>query len=123
MKLYKILGFSLNLLLHSRLRSWLTIIGIVIGVAAVVGIIYVGQGLQQSVQSQIGGLGQDIISISSGGSRAGGGFREGGGGSGGGTNTNIKQLSTKDISTLKLVPGISAMIGIVSGSASVYYNG
>ncbi|HLC46141.1 MAG TPA: ABC transporter permease, partial [Candidatus Nanoarchaeia archaeon] len=40
-----------------------------------------------------------------------------------GSSTNVKQLSAKDLSTLKLVPGISAMMGQISGSASVYYNG
>lgn len=121
MKLTKILRFSLNLLLHSKLRSWLTIIGIVIGVAAVVGIISVGQGLQQNVQSQISGLGQDLLTISSGSSRAAGGFRFEGGGGGGATN--VKELSERDLQALKLVPGISSMTGIVRGSTKVYYNG
>jgi len=49
MKLSKILKLSVNMLLHSKLRSWLTIIGIFIGVTAVVSIISLGQGLQQSV--------------------------------------------------------------------------
>ena len=39
MKLSKIFKLSLNMFVHSKLRSWLTIIGIFIGVAAVVAII------------------------------------------------------------------------------------
>lgn len=120
MKLSKISKLSFNMLVHSKLRSWLTIIGIFIGVAAVVAIISLGQGLQQSVNSQISGLGQDIITISSGSSRAGGEF--GGSGSGGrGSTINIKQLSDKDILALKLVPGIKEIEGIVSGRATVIY--
>jgi len=116
MRLNKIFKLSLNLLLHSKLRSWLTVIGIVIGVAAVVSIISIGQGLQNNVQSQIGGLGQDIITISSGSSRAfGGGGREG-------SSTNSKHLSTKDIQTLKLVPGIKYINGIISGRTDVFFN-
>ncbi len=117
MKLSRILNLSFNMLLHSKLRSWLTIIGIVIGVAAVVSIISIGQGLQQSVNSQISGLGQNIITITAGGSRAaGGGF---GGGSSG---LNTLPLSDKDIQTLKLVPGISYISGVLSGRATIYHN-
>ena len=116
MKLSKILILSLNMLLHSKLRSWLTILGIFIGVTAVVAIISLGQELQQSVNSQIQGLGQDIITISSGSSRAG--FGEGGGSR---SSVNIKQLSDKDIQTLKLVPGIKYITGTISGRANVRY--
>jgi putative ABC transport system permease protein len=114
MRLSKIFKLSLNMLLHSKLRSWLTIIGIFIGVAAVVTIISLGQGLQQSVNSQISGLGQDIITISSGSSRA---FGPGEGE----RTTNVKPLSDKDIQTLKLVPGIKFINGIISGRATVAY--
>ncbi len=114
MKTSKTLKLSLNMLLHSKLRSWLTIIGIVIGVAAVVAIISIGQGLQQSVQSQIGGLGQDIITINAGSARAFGG--------GGGSSLNAVPLSTRDTDALKLVPGIKSIDPIVSGRATITYN-
>lgn len=116
MQLFKILKLSLNMLLHSKLRSWLTIIGIFIGVAAVVAIISLGQGLQQSVNSQIQGLGQNIITINSGSSRA-----FGGGGGEGRASLNSNPLSEKDIQTLKLVPGIKAINAVVSGRATVAY--
>ncbi len=103
---------------HSKLRSWLTIIGIFIGVAAVVAIISLGQGLQQNVGSRLQGLGQDIITISSGSSRAFGG---GGGGEGGGASTNVIQLNDKDIEALKLVPNIKFINGAVSGRVTVTY--
>ena len=117
MKLHKSLKLAFNMLLHSRLRSWLTVIGIVIGVAAVVSIISIGEGLQQNVQANLGGLGQDIITVSAGSSRAFGGFR----GGGGGAMTNIESLSTRELQALKLVPGIKYITGIVSGRADVYY--
>jgi putative ABC transport system permease protein len=102
------------MLVHSKLRSWLTILGIFIGIAAVVAIISLGQGLQQSVNSQIQGLGQDIITISSGSSRAFGGGE-------GRAAVNVKTLSDKDIQALKLVPGIKAINGIVSGRVTIKY--
>ncbi|VVB77676.1 MacB-like periplasmic core domain protein [uncultured archaeon] len=116
MKLSKIMKLSFNMLLHSKLRSWLTILGIFIGVAAVVAIISLGQGLQQSVNSQIQGLGQDIVTISSGGGRA---FGPGEGG--GRASTNVKQLSDKDIQALKLVPGVKYINGMISGRATLKY--
>jgi putative ABC transport system permease protein len=118
MRLSKILKLSFNMLIHSRLRSWLTIIGIFIGVAAVVAIITLGDSMQESVKSQISGLGQDIITISSGSSRA-----QGGGGFGGESSTaiNVNPLSDKDVLTLKLVPGVKYINGIVSGRAKVRY--
>ena len=119
MKLSKILKLSLNMLVHSKLRSWLTILGIFIGVAAVVAIISLGQGLQQSVNSQIQGLGQDIITISSGSSRAVFGGGEGFGRSS--ATTNIKQLSTNDIQALKLVPNIKYINGIINGRTEIKY--
>jgi putative ABC transport system permease protein len=119
MKLSKTLKLSFNMLMHSKLRSWLTIIGIFIGVAAVVAIISLGQGLQQSVNSQISGLGQDIITISSGSSRALGGGDFGGGG--GRSSINIKPLSDKDLQALRLVPNIKSIDGVVSGRATVAY--
>jgi len=38
MKVYKCFKHALDMVLHSKLRSWLTILGIVIGVAAVIAI-------------------------------------------------------------------------------------
>jgi len=39
--------------LHRRLRSWLTVIGILIGTAAVVALISIGQGLQRSITQEV----------------------------------------------------------------------
>lgn len=115
MNLGKIFKLSFNMLLHSKLRSWLTVLGIVIGVAAVVAIISIGQGLQQSVQSQISGLGQDIITINAGSGRAFGAGE-------GGASSVSQPLSLKDIQTLRLVQGVYEINGIVSGRAIIYYN-
>ena len=66
---------ALNMLVHSKLRSWLTIIGIVIGVGAVVGIVSLGQAMQENVQSRLSTLDLSHITITPGYSRAqGGGF-------------------------------------------------
>lgn len=117
MKLQKIIKLSFNMLLHSKLRSWLTVLGIFIGVVSVIAIISLGQGLQASVSSQLEGLGQDVITITSGSGQAMGPPRH----NGGSTTTNVEELSNKDIQTLKLVPGVKYINGIISGQVEVIY--
>jgi hypothetical protein len=53
MKILDIFRLALSHVKKSKMRSWLTIIGIVIGVAAVVAIISIGQGMQESVQASL----------------------------------------------------------------------
>jgi putative ABC transport system permease protein len=110
---------ALNMLFHSKLRSWLTIIGIVIGVGAVVGIVSLGQGLQESVQSRLSTLDLAHITVSPGYSRAtGSGF---GGGFGRGTTTTVT-LTNKDIDALRGVAQIKYITGQISGRVTVIYN-
>ncbi len=54
---------SLHSIRSRSLRSWLTILGIVIGVTAVVALIAVGQGMQQSVKKQFEVIGYDTIMV------------------------------------------------------------
>jgi putative ABC transport system permease protein len=122
MRLQKSLKLALNILLHSKLRSWLTIIGIVIGVAAIVAIVSIGEGAQASVNARLGGLGADIITVSPGFERAAGGFRDFGEGGGRQTTTKeSKNLTANDIQVIKSVPGVSFVNGIVSGRADMTY--
>ncbi|MBN2420712.1 ABC transporter permease [Candidatus Woesearchaeota archaeon] len=46
------------------LRSWLTMIGIFIGIAAIVSLISLGNGLEQAITSQFSSLGSDKLTIS-----------------------------------------------------------
>lgn len=63
MKDYFFLAF--NNLKRRKLRSWLTMIGIFIGIAAVVALISLGQGLQNGIEEQFERLGSDKIIIMS----------------------------------------------------------
>ena len=123
MRISKALKLALNILLHSRLRSWLTIVGIVIGVAAVVSIISIGEGLKQNVESRLGGLGADIITVSPGGGRAAAGFRGFDFGGEGGASSSAKNLTKKDILVLQNIPGVAFVEGTVNGRGDVYYLG
>jgi len=78
MKIVDSFKLSMNSILHRRLRSWLTLLGIVIGVAAVVAIISIGEGAQSSISQELSSFGADIITVSPGYSKTqgfGGGFR------------------------------------------------
>ena len=55
--------FSLKNLRSRRLRSWLTMIGIFIGIAAVVSLIGLGEGLRLAIMSQFGFLGPDVLGV------------------------------------------------------------
>jgi len=58
---------SFNNLRRRKLRSWLTIIGILIGIASVVSLISVGDGLRAAVNSQFGVSSTEVITIQAGG--------------------------------------------------------
>jgi len=62
-----------------KLRSFLTMLGIVIGVAAVISLMSIGKGAQADILSRIETLGSDLITISPGASVGPGGFRSAGG--------------------------------------------
>lgn len=132
MKFQKSFRLALNILLHSKLRSWLTIIGIVIGVAAIVAIVSIGEGAQANVQDRLSGLGADLITVSPGFSRASGGFRDFGGGAGGSraggggaasdsATVKAKNLTSKDVQVIKSTEGILFVNGAISGRADVSY--
>src|SRR3989344_9600237 len=55
--------FVLNSLKSRKLRSWLTMLGIFIGIAAVVALIGLGEGLRTAVVSQFGFLGSDVLTV------------------------------------------------------------
>ncbi|VVB95076.1 MacB-like periplasmic core domain protein [uncultured archaeon] len=113
MKTLDIFTLSLSHVKKSKMRSWLTVIGIVIGVAAVVAIISIGQGLQESVQANLGGLGADLIIVTPGFSRASNGF-----GGIGAASGNIN-LTDRDLNAIKQVPGVLYVNGMVSGSSDI----
>jgi putative ABC transport system permease protein len=66
------LRVALGSLLANKLRSILTMLGIIIGVAAVIALLAIGQGVQTQVREQIQRLGTNLITVFPGAQRAGG---------------------------------------------------
>ena len=93
-------NLALKNLLKRKLRSWLTMIGIFIGIAAVVSLIGLGEGLRNAVLSQFSMLGTDFITVQA------GGVQFGPPGSG-----VVKPLTKDDVEDLNDVNGVNFAIG------------
>jgi putative ABC transport system permease protein len=65
--LFDFLKLSFTGLMNRSLRTWLTMIGIFIGIAAVVALISLGQGMQDSINDQFKKVGTNRIMITPGG--------------------------------------------------------
>lgn len=63
MKPAKILRIALNMVKANKLRSWLTIIGVIIGIASVMAIVTTGEYFQEQVTETLEGLGGNTITI------------------------------------------------------------
>ncbi|AKB46812.1 Cell division protein FtsX [Methanosarcina sp. Kolksee] len=112
------LKMGLNMLVHSKLRSWLTIIGIVIGIGSVVGILSLGDAMQEQVQSRLSEMDLTKITISPGYTKASSNMP--GPGGMGGTTTDV-ELTDTDIAALRGLNNISYIEGEISGSVPVIY--
>jgi putative ABC transport system permease protein len=102
----------------------LTILGIIIGVAAVIAMLSIGTGMSQSVEAQMSGLGADILTVSPGYTQAegsSGGFKGIRGGMFEATGDDGSPLTDIDIYAISAVEGVSDVNGIISGSAEIEY--
>lgn len=92
-----------------RLRSWLTMLGIFIGIAAVVALISLGQGLQVAVNQQFEQLGKDKIFIQPGAVSFGAP----------GTNVGTSKLTDHDIKLIESIRGVDQVGGVILKVSSV----
>ncbi len=125
MKFTKCLKHALNMVVHSKIRSWLTILGIVIGVAAVIAIMSIGGGMQQTMNEQLGGLGSDILTLSAGFSRGMGMMPGGSSGERSSATATDEEpvIDRNDVQALKSIPDIEAIDTQISGNVEVTYLG
>ncbi len=104
-----LLSASSSVIAH-KLRSFLTVLGIVIGVAAVIALLAIGQGAQAQIISSIESLGANLVQIYPGASFGPGGVR------GGATQT----LTIEDAEAIAdQVPNIAAISPVISSSAQI----
>src|SRR4051812_50019416 len=67
-----VLKIAMRALLRNKARSILTMLGIVIGVGAVIAVVRLGQGAQQQVQQQIAAMGTNMLIVQAGSQNTGG---------------------------------------------------
>jgi putative ABC transport system permease protein len=126
MKVTDIVKLSLNSLTHRGLRSWLTILGIIIGVAAVIAMLSIGTGMSQSVEAQMSGLGADILTVSPGYTQAQGAqggmeamrknFERMFGGGDQESSDDDPTLTEMDILTIRDTEGVEYAAGVIIGN-------
>lgn len=105
---------ALEGLKSNKLRSMLTMLGIIIGVGAVIAMISIGLGMQKKVQSSIASLGSNLLIVSPGSMAAPGGVRSAAG-------SNIT-LSNQDAKAIGKISGIQYMAPSVSAQSQLIYN-
>ena len=115
MHLIKITNIALIALRLNKMRSFLTMLGIIIGIASVIVMVSISSGSKQEIEAQIDSLGSNMLSIRPGASMRGG--RHGGSGSAAPlTEKHIKRLRDK----FEFIDGISGSIS--SNVPAVYGN-
>jgi putative ABC transport system permease protein len=111
MLLFTVLKVALRSLVSSKLRSFLAVLGIIIGVGAVISMLALGAGAQQQVLKRITAMGTNLLIV-----------RPGARGTGGVMSGTQQNLTIEDAQALlHEVPGISAVAPVVGGSAQVKY--
>lgn len=63
MSITNLFKIALRAIAANKLRSFLTMLGIIIGVASVITMLAIGQGSKQSIQKQISEMGSNMIMI------------------------------------------------------------
>jgi putative ABC transport system permease protein len=63
MKLFNLFRIALRALVRNKMRAFLTMLGIIIGVGAVIAMVAIGQGSKQSIQDQLSTMGSNMVTI------------------------------------------------------------
>lgn len=113
--LSEILSMAVETLWSNKLRTGLTMLGVVIGISSVIAITSVGQGVQKGVEQQIQALGTDVLQILAGAARSGN-VRQGIGSSSTLTWEDAKAIA-------KEAPSVQLVSAYLQRSAQVVYTG
>lgn len=117
MNLLMIIRVAFRALIRNKMRAALTMLGIIIGVSAVIAMVSIGQGAQASVQAQIEGMGTNLLFVSAGAQNVGG-VRSGTGDSGTNTLTvdDLEAIKREVPSVAMVTPTINARSQLVVGN-------
>jgi putative ABC transport system permease protein len=107
-----IIGEALRALRLNRLRTGLTMLGMIIGVAAVVLMLAVGQGAQTMVNQAISSMGSNLLIVVPG-ATSSGALRSGSG--------SVQTLTMADAQAIATLPSIKATAPLITGTAQLNY--
>jgi macrolide transport system ATP-binding/permease protein len=104
---------GMRTLAANKARTLLSMLGILIGVAAVITMLALGNGAQSAIKAQLSSLGSNLLVLRSGAARVGGVAQESG---------SVTRLRAEDVRAIAAqVPSVKATSGNVSGRAQVTY--
>ncbi|HVF68223.1 MAG TPA: ABC transporter permease, partial [Pyrinomonadaceae bacterium] len=113
MNVLMIIRIAFRALARNKTRAALTMLGIIIGVSAVIVMVSIGQGAQATVQAQIESMGTNLLFVSAG-SQNVGGVRSGAGDTG--TNT----LTVEDLEAIRReVPSVSMVSPVINSRSQM----
>ena len=122
MDLLATIKIALRALTRNKMRSILTMLGIIIGVGAVIAMVGIGQGASASIQSQIAQLGNNMLYVQAGSTNSGG--MRGGSGSGATLTAEDVDAIARECPAVKLAsPGVRANGQLVFGNQNWYPSG
>ena len=106
---------ALNALKRNKMRSFLTMLGVIIGVASVITMLAIGQGSKKSIQDQIASMGSNMLFVMPANMRMGG-VQQG--------NSGSQRLTVADVTAIRT--GCDAVVAVSpevrSSSQAVYGN-
>ena len=92
MNYINLLKIAMNALMRNKFRAFLTMLGIIIGVASVIAMLAIGQGSKQSIKDQISTMGSNMIFVMPGSEQRGGVMMG---------NSNAQNMKMSDVDALK----------------------
>jgi len=95
-----------------KLRSALSILGILIGVAAVIAMLALGEGAKASIQKQLASLGSNLLVLRPGSSKVHGVSLSTG---------TVARFTFKDVEAIKKLPGVKRVSPSVTGQGQIVY--
>lgn len=118
MNALSILRIAFRALVRNKMRAALTMLGIIIGVSAVIAMVSIGQGAQASVQAQIEGMGTNLLFVSAGAQNTGG-VRGGAGADGGNNTLTIDDLEAirRELPSVSMIsPAVNSRSQLIAGN-------
>ncbi|MBM9606324.1 ABC transporter permease [Desulfopila inferna] len=108
-----ILKISLSSLLDQRLRSFLTLLGIAVGIASVVLLTSIGEGVHRFTLAEFTQFGTNLIGINPG--------RTTTAGISGALINTVRPLTIADEEALRHLPGVTDTVSVIQGNAAVEF--